>query len=192
VGLLQSPVITKFFTNKIESSRPGWGDYLLEVADIFSSFDGEDLDRSVLVDRFLAISGRSLYANRDAGNIRDEFGAYGTFLGLYHVETKNGRWKIYLSDAAKHFLCCAEPDVESFCRTQMALFQYPNGAGAIQYATGRAGMYANIRTDTIREIQNSIRINPFRLICKLAEVYHEFEQCLLKRLKYPMKRFFCS
>jgi hypothetical protein len=53
MGLFPSPVIIKFFSNKIESSRPEWGDYLLEVAGIFSSFDGEDLDRDVLAVRLV-------------------------------------------------------------------------------------------------------------------------------------------
>jgi len=190
VGLLQSPVITKFFSNKIESSLSEWGDYLLEVADIFSTFDGEELDRGLLENRFSVISGRSPYVLRDAANFRDEFGAYGTYLGLYHVEVGNGKWKIYLSNAAKHFLCSTEPDVESFCRSQMALFQYPNGAGAIQYAAGRAGMQANIRDDTIQEIQYNIRINPFRLICKLVQVYHEYENIPIEAIEIHYETLF--
>ena len=190
MGLLQSPVITKFFSNKIESSLPEWGDYLLEIADIFSTFDGEEFDRELLKNRFSAISGRSPYVLRDVANFRDEFGAYGTYLGLYHVETVNGKWKIYLSNAAKHFLCSTEPDIESFCRTQMALFQYPNGAGDIQYASGRAGMQANIRDDTIREIQNNIRINPFRLICKLVQVYYEYENMPVEAIEIPYETLF--
>jgi hypothetical protein len=189
VGLLQSPVITKFFSNKIESSLPEWGDYLLEVADIFSTFDGEELDRDVLTDRFSAISGRSPYVVRDVANFRDEFGAYGTYLGLYHAEMEGGKWKIYLSNAAKRFLCSTEPDVESFCRTQMTLFQYPNGAGAIQH-TASSSMQANIRDDTIREIQNNIRVNPFRLICKLAQVYHEYEHTPINDIEISYKTLF--
>jgi hypothetical protein len=190
VGLLQSPVIIKFFSHKIESSLPVWGDYLLEVADIFSTFDGEELDRDLLTDRFSAISGRSPYVIRDVANFRDEFGAYGTYLGLYHVEMENGNWKIYLSNAAKRFLCSTEPDVESFCRTQMTLFQYPNGAGAIPHTTGLASMQANIRDDTIREIQNNIRINPFRLICKLAQVYYEYEHTPINAIEIPYETLF--
>jgi Holliday junction resolvase len=187
MGLLQKPVITKFFSNKIESSLPEWGDYLLEIADIFSTFDGEEFDRDLLTDRFSAISGRSPYKVRDAANFRDEFGAYGTYLGLYHVEMENGKWKIYLSNAAKHFLCSAEPDVESFCRAQMTLFQYPNGAGAVP---GRAGMQGNAKKDTIREIQNNIRVNPFRLICKLAQIYHEYEYMPLDAIEIPYKTLY--
>jgi hypothetical protein len=190
MGLLQNPVITKFFSNKIESSLPQWGDYLLEVADIFSTFDNEELDRDLLMDRFSAISGRSPYVVRDVANFRDEFGAYGTYLGLYHVEAENGKWKIYLSNATKRFLCSTEPDVESFCRTQMTLFQYPNGAGAIHHPTGSASMQANIRDDTIREIQNSIRINPLRLICRLVQVYHEYEHKPLDAIEIPYQTLF--
>ena len=190
MGLLQSPVITKFFSNKIESSRPEWGDYILEVADIFSTFDGEEMDRDILENRFSAISGRSPYVLRDVANFRDEFGAYGTYLGLYHVEFENSKWKIFLSNAAKHFLCSTEPDVESFCRTQMALFQYPNGIGAIQHLNGTVSMQANIRNDTIREIQNNIRINPFRLICKLALVYHEYENIPINAIVIPYETLF--
>lgn len=56
MGLPHTPIIKKFFSNKIESSRPDWGDYLLEIADIFSMFDGEELDRDLLADRFSTIS----------------------------------------------------------------------------------------------------------------------------------------
>jgi Holliday junction resolvase len=190
VGLLTSPIITKFFSNKIESSRPEWGDYLLEIADIFSTFDGEDLDRDSLGDRFSAISGRSPYVLRDVSNFRDEFGAYGTYLGLYHLKKVNNRLKMYLSGAAKHFLCSVEPDVESFCRVQMSLFQYPNGAGAIPKPTGVIAMQANVRKDTIREIQNNIRINPFRLICKIVQVIIEYERKPFDSILIPYETLF--
>ena len=116
MGLPANPIVKKFFSNKIESSRPEWGDYLLEIADIFSMFDGEELDRDLLSERFSTISGRSPYALRDVSNFRDEFGAYGTYLGLFHFKMSNGRCQILLSKSAKHFLCSTEPDVQSFCR----------------------------------------------------------------------------
>ena len=143
MGLPNTPIIKKFFSNKIESSRPEWGDYLLEIADIFSMFDGEELDRDLLTDRFSVISGRSPYALRDVANFRDEFGAYGTYLGVFHFKLVDGRWRIFLSKAAKHFLCSTEPDVESFCRTQLALFQYPNGAGSVQNRNGSVRAQTN-------------------------------------------------
>ncbi|MGI6665313.1 MAG: hypothetical protein ACOX3W_07905 [Christensenellaceae bacterium] len=175
MGLLTEPVLKKFFVNKIESSRPEWGDYLLEVADIFSTFDGEDLDRELLAERFSAISGRSPYALRDVSSFRDEFGTYGTYLGVFRIERIDDSWKIFLSNAAKHFLCSTEPDVESFCRTQLSLFQYPNGAGAVQNNRGTVRIQANVQADTVREIANGIRVNPLRLLCRIVVALHEIK-----------------
>lgn len=172
MALFLEPVITKFLVNKIESSKAAWGDYLLEVADVFSTFDGEDLDPDSIRERFSEMSGRSIDAARDFSNFRDEFGAYGPFLGLFHYESVDGRWKVFLSNATKHFLCSTEPDVEAFCRVQLSMFQYPNGAGAT-IQRGNIHMQGNIATDTIREIQNNIRINPLRLLCRLFCALHE-------------------
>lgn len=190
MGLLNEPILKKFFVNKIESSRPEWGDYLLEVADIFSTFDGEDFDRDLLSERFSAISGRSPYTLRDMANFRDEFGAYGTYLGLFHVERFNNSWKIFLSNATKHFLCSTEPDVESFCRTQLALFQYPNGAGAVQNKSGSVRMQANAQTDTVREIANGIRVNPLRLLCRLVVALHEISNIELSDIHISYQHIF--
>ena len=170
MALPSEPIVETFYVNKIESSKPEWGDYLLEIADIFSTFDGEELDRSLLAERFSAISDRSPYAPRDISNFRDEFGAYGPYLGLFHFENEDGIWKMCLSKAAKHFLCSTEPDVEAYCRTQLALFQYPNGVGAVP---GSRRIQSNARDRTIREIENKIRINPLRLICRTVVVLHE-------------------
>lgn len=190
MGLLNEPVLKKFFVNKIESSRPEWGDYLLEVADIFSTFDGEDLDRELLAERFSAISGRSPYALRDVSNFRDEFGAYGTYLGVFRVERINNRWKIFLSNAAKHFLCSTEPDVESFCRAQLSLFQYPNGAGAVQNNSGSVRMQSNAQTDTIREITYGIKVNPLRLLCRVVVALHEIKNISLTDIHISYQHIF--
>ena len=187
MALPRAPIIKKFFSNKIESSRPEWGDYLLEIADIFSMFDGEELDRELLSERFSAISGRSPYALRDVANFRDEFGAYGTYLGLFHIENKDGRWSIYLSKAAKYFLCSTEPDVEAFCRTQLALFQYPNGAGAVP---GALRIQNNVKVDTIREIENGIHINPLRLVCRVVVTLHELYGIELQNIEVKYSTLF--
>ncbi|HHU01682.1 MAG: hypothetical protein ACOX54_00930 [Christensenellales bacterium] len=190
MGLLTKPVLKKFFTNKIESSRPEWGDYLLEIADIFSTFDGEDLDRELLTERFSAISGRSPYALRDISNFRDEFGAYGTYLGVFRTERIGNSWKIFLSNAAKHFLCSTEPDVESFCRTQLSLFQYPNGAGAVQNNRGTVHIQANIHADTVQEISNGIRVNPLRLLCRIVVALHEIKNVSLSDIHISYQNIF--
>ncbi len=190
MGLPANPIVKKFFSNKIESSRPEWGDYLLEIADIFSMFDGEELDRDLLSERFSTISGRSPYALRDVSNFRDEFGAYGTYLGLFHFKMSNGRCQILLSKSAKHFLCSTEPDVQSFCRTQLALFQYPNGAGAVQHRNGTIRAQSNARNDTIREVKNGVRINPLRLLCRVAVTMHELCGTSLENILIPYETIF--
>ena len=190
MGLLTEPILKKFFVNKIESSRPEWGDYLLEVADIFSTFDGEDFDRELIAERFSVISGRSEYALRDVSNFRDEFGAYGTYLGVFRIERIDNRWKIFLSNATKHFLCSTEPDVESFCRTQLSLFQYPNGAGAVQNNSGTVRMQANAQADTVREISNGIRVNPLRLLCRIVVALHEIKSKALSEIHISYRHLF--
>lgn len=170
MALPDNPTITKFFVNKIESSSEDWPDYLLEIAEMFSMFDSQEYDRELLLDQFTTLSQRSPYTQRDSSNYRDEFGAYGTYLGLYRIEENSGGLYIYLTDAAKKYLCCTEPDVEAFCRTQLALFQYPNGAGAAYSITNSGNTsvraQANALTDTLREINQNLRIVPFRLICR--------------------------
>jgi len=190
MGLPHEPILKKFFVNKIESSRSEWGDYLLEIADIFSTFDGENFDRELLAERFSTISGRSPYALRDVSNFRDEFGAYGTYLGVFRVERIDGNWKIFLSNAAKHFLCSIEPDVESFCRAQMALFQYPNGAGAVQHGSGTTRVQENVHTDTIREIENWVRVNPLRLLCRCVIGLHKLKKIPLTEIHISYKDIF--
>jgi hypothetical protein len=179
LGLRAEPILKKFFANKIESSSLDWGDYLLEIADIFSSFDGEDFNRELINEKFSKISGRSQDAMRDASNFRDEFGAYGTYLGVFHLKIVNECRKIFLSNAAKHFLCSTEPNVEGFCRVQMALFQYPNGAGA-----------ANAQVDTVQEIKNGIRVNPLRLLCRLVVALHELRNVPLASIHISYQNIF--
>lgn len=167
-----TPIMKKFFSNKIESSDSDWQAYLLEVANIFQMFDNDKYDRDLLTERFVAISGRSPYALRDESNFRDEFGAYGTYLGVFRMFNQNSEWFISLSGAARHFLCSAEPDPVAFCNLQLALFQYPNGAGtAIQNNSLR--IQANVKEDTKREIQNGIRIIPYRLLCRSVIAQHQ-------------------
>lgn len=170
MSLPDSPIITKFFANKIESSKEDWPDYLLEIANVFGIFDGEEFDREQLLEQFRTLSDRSPYTLRDPANFRDEFGAYGPYLGVYHIENDKGKCKIVLSGAAREYLCSPEPDVMAFCRTQLSLFQYPNGAG-VAYTIKQNGLHsvrvqANVLNDTIREVRNKLRLVPFRLICR--------------------------
>ena len=192
MALPKEPIVKKFFTNKIESTRDDWYGYLVQIARIFYTLDGEEYSRDVLMDKFAAMSGRDAsLAQRDSSNFRDEFGAYGTYLGIYHLEQRNGKWCIFVSDAAKKFLCCENPNAAAFCRAQLSLFQYPNGAGSGISANGGQSVQGNIKADTLREIQNGIRLNPLRLICKIVVGEVEINNKKFSDIAIPYTAIFC-
>lgn len=92
MALPKEPVVKKFFTNKIESTRDDWYGYLVQIARIFYTLDGEEYNRDILMNKFATMSGRdATRAQRDSSNFRDEFGAYGTYLGVYHLEQRDGK-----------------------------------------------------------------------------------------------------
>ncbi len=190
MALPQNPVMTKFLSNKIESSHVEWHAYILEIANIFEMFDNEVYDRSLLSEMFETMSGRSAYAVRDASNFRDEFGAYGTYLGIFRLTNIAGTWRIRLTDAAKQFLCTAEPDVATFCALQMALFQYPNGAGCAMQPNGTMRVQANVRDDTKNEIRHKVRIVPFRLTCRIVMCMHEIRNISLEDVEISYSTLF--
>lgn len=190
--LPREPVVKKFFTNKIESTRDDWYGYLVRIAHIFYTLDGEEYNRDVLLKKFATMSGRdATQAQRDSSNFRDEFGAYGTYLGIYHLEQRNGKWCVVVSDAAKKFLCCQNPNAAAFCRAQLSLFQYPNGAGFGISANGGQSVQGNIKADTLEEIRNSIRLNPFRLICKIVVGEVEINKKKFSDIAIPYPVIFC-
>lgn len=188
--LLENPVMIKFFTNKIESSQLEWRAYLLQVADITSTFDGEVYDRSIIEERFEAISGRSIDCGRDTSNYRDEFGAYGSYLGVFHIRYIAGQWRVLLSNLARQFLCSTEPDVSSFCTLQLALFQYPNGMGYALQRNGTLRMQYNIKKNTMNEIEHNLRLAPFRLICRTIVAMHKFGHVPLDDIEISYKTIF--
>lgn len=192
MALPTEPIVKKFFTNKIESTRDDWYGYLVKIANIFYTLDGEEYDRDVLMSKFAAMSGRdATQVQRDSSNFRDEFGAYGTYLGIYHLEQRNGKWHIFVSEAAKKFLCCQNPNAAAFCRAQLSLFQYPNGAGSGISSNGGQSVQGNIKADTLREIQNGIRLNPFRLICKIVVGEVEIKGKKFSDIAIPYSAIFC-
>lgn len=160
-------MITDFFSHKIHSSRDDWPDKLVELAFLFSEFDGQIFDRSRMESRLLEISPRSAYAPRDASKFRDEISAYPAYLGLYRLEQSCKGWIIRLSETAKRFLVREEPNVGVFMRLQLALFQYPNGMGAVYYSgTNKVRIQANSRDKTLEYIQGGVHLSPLRLLCK--------------------------
>ena len=188
MSLSREPVIKKFFTNKIESSRSNWYEYLIQIARTFYSIDGQEYRREVVMDKFSELSPRSSNADRDAANFRDEFGAYGSFLGIFRLEKENDRWFIRVSESAKNFLCRENSNAAAFLRAQLALFQYPNGMGAVVSDSGSVSVQGNVKTDTLRELNNNIRLNPLRLICKIIVALLEEKRVSISSiaLSYPL------
>ena len=166
-----SPIpITDLFSHKIHSNDDDWPDKLVELASLFSSFDGQVFDRDEIESSLRNISTRSAYAPRDPSKFRDEISAYPAYLGLYRLEQSDAGWRIRIGDTTRQFLLREEPNVGAFMRLQLALFQYPNGMGAAyQSGTNNARMQANARDRTLDFISKGIHLSPLRLICVALE-----------------------
>ena len=161
-------MITDLFSHKIHSSGTDWPDRLVELASVFAEFDGLPFNRQSIEDRLLAISPRSAYAPRDPSKFRDEISAYPAYLGLYSLHRSGLGWIMRLSRTARHFLLREEPNVGGFMRLQLALFQYPNGMGAIYQPNSNriSKIQANARTRTLGLISQGVHLSPLRLICR--------------------------
>jgi hypothetical protein len=161
-------MITDLFSHKIHSSGNEWPDKLAELASIFSEFDGQLFDREAFESRLQQISPRVSYitsTGRDVSKFRDEISAYPAYLGLYFLEQSDRGWLVRVSQTAKKFLVREEPDVGSFLRLQLPLFQYPNAMGAAyQSFTNSLRIQANTRDRTIEFINEGIHLSPVRLI----------------------------
>src|SRR5688500_11773834 len=122
-------MITDLFSHKIHSSSPEWADKLIELAFIFSEFDGQVYDRNKIDERLRQISPRATLVGRDPSKFRDEISAYPAYLGIYRLEYEKNVWVFRMSETAKRFLINDEPNVNAFMLLQLVLFQYPNGMG---------------------------------------------------------------
>lgn len=162
-------MITDLFSHKIHSSSIEWQDKLIELACIFSEFDGQVYDRSKIELRLQTISPRATFVARDPSKFRDEISAYPAYLGLYRLEFVNGVWIFRLGETAKRYLVSEEPNVSAFMLLQMSLFQYPNGMGVAYSNSGKFRIQANTRDRTFDFIKSKIHISPLRLICKGLE-----------------------
>ena len=138
--------IKDLFSHKIHSSGDEWPEKLAELAEIFAEFDGQTFDRDAFEERLQRISPRASYLaaagtpraesrRKDVSKFRDEISAYPAYLGLYFLQQSPSGWVVRLSETARRFLVREEPDVASFLRLQLPLFQYPNAMGAA-YRTG--------------------------------------------------------
>ena len=163
-------MITDLFSHKIHSSGDEWQDKLVDIATIFGKFDGKEFNRNEIEEDLKKISPRvsaaSFAITRDVSKFRDEISAYPAYLGLYHLQSKGGKWILKLSETAKRFLIVEEPNVPAFMILQLILFQYPSGLGIRYIPNGNFAIQANARDRTLSLIGDNIHVSPFRLICK--------------------------
>lgn len=170
--------VTDLFSHKIHSSGDEWPDKLTELAQIFSEFDGQVFDRDQIERRLQQISPRASYVveeatestptgRMDLSKFRDEISAYPAYLGLYYLEPSQHGWIVRLSETAKRFLLQEEPDIGSFLRLQLPLFQYPNAMGARYTShTNRLAIQANARDRTLEFVQRGVHFSPVRTIAQ--------------------------
>jgi len=170
-------MIVDLFSHKIHSSGDDWPEKLAELAAIFAEFDGQPYNRDEFEERLQSISPRASYLTKDAASkprihggrldvskFRDEISAYPAYLGLYFLEKSGNGWVVRVSETAKRFLVREEPDVASFLRLQLPLFQYPNAMGAVYYHSGSLRIQVNARLRTLEFIKQEIHLSPVRSI----------------------------
>lgn len=160
-------LITDLFSHKIHSSSDTWPDKLIDIATIFSEFDGRPYNRGAIEDSFRRISPRASLLARDPSKYRDEISAYPAYLGLYRMQYENDAWVLRLSEAAKRFLVVEEPNIPAFMLLQLLLFQFPNGNGATyNNRNGTVNIKPNAASKTLEFVRNEVHLSPLRLICK--------------------------
>jgi hypothetical protein len=170
-------MILDLFSHKIHSSGDEWPEKLAELAAIFGEFDNQLFDRTAFESRLQLISPRFSYLAGDAASrplnegrldvskFRDEISAYPAYLGLYFLEPSPSGWIVRVTETTKRFLLREEPDVASFLRLQLPLFQYPNAMGAAyQSFTRNLRIQTNARDRTLAFINKKIHFSPVRLI----------------------------
>ncbi|MCK5611434.1 hypothetical protein KAR91_56715 [Candidatus Pacearchaeota archaeon] len=170
-----NPPVNTFFTNKIPCTLDDWFDTLVVVASVYDKFDGREYNRENILKEFAKIATRNEQTTRDPSDFRDEYGAYGSYLGIFFVKRGSGGHLIcHTTRAAKELLCSHNPDPEAFCRLQMALYQYPDGTGIVYQKNPH--MQANSLNSKINQIKADVLFAPFRIILHFLLYLHEREE----------------
>jgi hypothetical protein len=176
-----SPPITTFFTNKIPCTFDDWFDTLVAVASVYDKFDGTEYNRDKITREFGKMATRNETTQRDPSDFRDEYGAYGSCLGIFYVEkTSQNRLVCRVSKAAKELLCSHNPDPEAFCRLQMALYQYPDGTGVVYQPAPH--LQQNSADAKMAQIKANVLFAPFRAILLFLLYFYEKQE--LRREAY--------
>ncbi|WP_432742836.1 hypothetical protein ABXJ76_18720 [Methylobacter sp. G7] len=171
-------MIVDLFSHKIHSSGDEWPEKLAEIAAIFNEFNGQLFNRNTIEERLQRISPRASYLAKDAASkprtaggrldvskFRDEISAYPAYLGLYYLEASSVGWIVRITETTKRFLIREEPDVASFLRLQLPLFQYPSAMGAAYKShSTKLRIQANSRDRTLNFVKQGIHFSPVRTI----------------------------
>ena len=189
-------MIVDLFSHKIHSSGNEWPDKLSELAAIVGEFDGELFDRDEFENRLRQISPRSSYlltgkGGRVRSQFRDEISAYPAYLGLYYLELSQSGWVVKVTETTKRFLLLEEPDVASFLRLQLSLFQYPNAMGAVYRGfTSKLHIQANARDRALEYISQGIHLSPLRLIAVALMADASLRDCNLHQASISFDEVF--
>lgn len=182
------------FTNKIQSTSQGWQILLLKTAYTFAKFEGQAFDRKRIVAEFQNLSDR-LSGSRDESDFRDQYGAYGQFLGLMWVNNN----KVSITQTCRELLLSDTPDVPLFVLLQLLTYQVPNGIGAHAGADGKIRLEHLSAKQRRAAIHGRVELAPFRQVLQTllalqdlddgASAYVTREECANVILKIPLRSF---
>jgi hypothetical protein len=160
-------MLNDLFSHKIHASEDveDWKRTLVKVAEVFLSFDQQPFNRTQFEEELNYLAPHTK-AGRDS--LRDIFSIYMTVLGVGHIVSEEGIWKVRISETARRYLIGTEPNVEAFCRLQLSLYQRPDGRGQV-YQSSRPRLQANARDKTLDLINYGYRVCPLRLILRVFE-----------------------
>ena len=158
-------MLDDLFSHKIHASRDieAWQINLVRLATIFSVFDNKQFNR----DAFDA-SLKTLAPQAARSPFRDQYSIYLSIFGVGKIIWNGKNWICQISNTARHFLLGVEPNIEAFCRLQLALYQRPDARGQ-KYNAGGLDMEHQSHKMTLNLIKQGYRLCPFRLILKLFE-----------------------
>lgn len=160
-------MLNDLFSHKIHASKDieGWERTLVKVAEVFLDFDQQIFDKPRLNERFYELAPNTK-PGRDP--FRDIFSIYMAIFGVGHIVLEEGIWKVRISETARRYLICTEPNVEAFCRLQLSLYQRPDGRGQV-YLSSTPRLQANATNKTLNLIEYGYRVCPLRLILRIFE-----------------------
>lgn len=155
-------MLDDLFSHKIHASDDldAWERSLVTLASIFAKFDRQPFDRNAFDNEL-----RILAPGAARSPFRDQYSIYLSIFGIGQIVREREVWVCRLSETARRFLLGTEPDVASFCRLQLALYQRPDGRGQDYRGGGR--IENRSARKTLELIRGGYHVAPFRLILRI-------------------------